>query len=104
MVSQDHPLALLNKEITKRRRSFRTQIVLRDRTSYSEQNGILSTNTWSVHDLETKSPYSVGGLGWGNMPIHSITDEIRTGTRANKPTGMAKYLLGCSTVLYPPSR
>ena len=82
VVSQDHPLAFLNKELlSEQDLSEHIQIVLRDRTSYSagQQNGILSTNTWSVHDLETKKSLIVGGLGWGNMPIHSITDEIRTG-------------------------
>ena len=82
VVSQDHPLALLNKRITKRRRSFRTHKLyygIVPVTQLGQQNGILSTNTWSVHDLETKKSLIVGGLGWGNMPIHSITDEIRTG-------------------------
>lgn len=82
VVSQDHPLALLKKEfLTEEDLTGHIQIVLRDRTKQSagKQNGILSSHTWSVHDLETKKSLIVGGLGWGNMPVHSVTEEIRTG-------------------------
>ena len=40
--------------------------------------GVLSPRTWRVADLHTKHMMLRRGLGWGNLPDHLVTDDLRT--------------------------
>ncbi|MCP4912146.1 MAG: LysR family transcriptional regulator [Oligoflexia bacterium] len=58
------------------------QIVVRS-TSEEESNrsyGVLEGGRhWSVGDMQSKKEIIVAGLGWGNMPYHSIESEHKSG-------------------------
>jgi DNA-binding transcriptional LysR family regulator len=57
------------------------QLVLTDRTSLSEgQNfGVLALRTWRLGDLGAKRALLLAGLGWGNMPVEMVAEDLATG-------------------------
>ncbi len=57
-----------------------TQIVLAERTRESTADqGVLSSRTWRVADLETKLALLLAGVGWGSMPRHSVEPLLASG-------------------------
>jgi len=82
VVSPGHPLAALAAEkrrILARDLADATQIVLSERSDDGvPDQGVLSPRTWRVADLHTKHMMLRRGLGWGNLPDHLVTDDLRT--------------------------
>lgn len=57
------------------------QLVLSDRSSLTEGRdfSVLSARTWRLGDLGSKHALLRQGIGWGNMPLHLIADDLAAG-------------------------
>jgi DNA-binding transcriptional LysR family regulator len=57
------------------------QLVLTDRSVLTEgrEFSVVSPRTWRLADLGAKHALLLEGIGWGNMPLHTVADEIRQG-------------------------
>jgi DNA-binding transcriptional LysR family regulator len=55
------------------------QIVLADRSRLSEDYaiGVYSERQWRVLDLTAKHALLRAGLGWGGMPMHVVSDDLK---------------------------
>ncbi|MFK0206274.1 LysR family transcriptional regulator [Agrobacterium sp. NPDC090283] len=73
-----HPLADMDGpigfEIARRHR----QIIMldRDRTSSSRASAAVADQSWRTSDIGAKREMLLAGLGWGNMPLHVIDDDL----------------------------
>ena len=66
-----------------------TQIVLTDRSEATAgvNYAVVSDKTWRLSDLGTKHALLREGIGWGNMPLPMIEDDLKSGrlVRLNMP-------------------
>jgi DNA-binding transcriptional LysR family regulator len=78
-----HVLALRDGPIDAAALSDAVQIVLgehrHDAERGSDDRGVLSRRRWRVVDLATKHALIGSGLGWGNMPEHTVREDLRVG-------------------------
>lgn len=74
-----HPLAI--GDIAPGESREHLQIVLSDRSTITEskQFAVLSAQTWRVGDLGAKHNLLKQGIGWGNMPLHMVREDLRAG-------------------------
>ena len=58
-----------------------TQLVLTDRSTLTagRDNAVAGENNWRLADLPTKQASMLAGFGWGNMPVHMVTDDLAQG-------------------------
>jgi len=78
VVSPQHPLAALKGPIATRRLADAIQIALSERSdSGVADQAVLSPRTWRIGDLHTKHALLRAGLGWGNLPKHLVSDDLR---------------------------
>ncbi|MDX8382458.1 MAG: LysR substrate-binding domain-containing protein, partial [Ghiorsea sp.] len=59
-----------------------TVIVVRDTSTHSERlsKGVIeSTPQWVVNDFAAKQRILCSGTGWGRMPAHLISDDLKQG-------------------------
>ena len=74
-----HPLAAVRGRIPSSRFADCIQIVLSERTEEGiADQAVLSPRTWRASDLHTKHELLLAGLGWGNMPEHVVTEDLRS--------------------------
>jgi DNA-binding transcriptional LysR family regulator len=75
-----HPLALLD-EVPPGEARRHLQLVLTDRSRLTEgkEFSVISPRTWRLADLGAKHALLLEGVGWGNMPVHLVADEIGQG-------------------------
>lgn len=76
-----HPLAQLDGPIESHVLRQHVQLVLTDRSAVTagRDYGVLSSQTWRLADLNAKHSMLLAGLGWGNMPVHLVEDDIARG-------------------------
>lgn len=75
-----HPLATAPSKLSHEQLDEHVQIVLSERGAGSTPDqGVLSSKTWRIADLELKKALLLAGLGWGNLPEHLIRSEIHDG-------------------------
>ncbi|WP_201740613.1 LysR family transcriptional regulator [Paracoccus aeridis] len=57
------------------------QLVLTDRSALTEgrEFSVLSPRTWRIADLSAKHALLTQGIGWGNMPLHMVQDDLDAG-------------------------
>jgi len=80
VVGPRHPLAFLKGRIPIARLAETVQIVLSERNEAGvSDQGVLSPRTWRVADLSTKHALLRANLGWGNLPEHLASDDLRRG-------------------------
>lgn len=73
-----HPLTERRGPIPHRAFEPHVQVVLSERIDAGvPDQGVLSHRTWRVSDLHTKHRLLLAGLGWGNLPQHLITDDLK---------------------------
>ncbi|MGV1768116.1 LysR substrate-binding domain-containing protein [Rhizobium rhizogenes] len=103
VVAPDHPLATIEGAIETHVLQQHVQLVLTDRSSFTADRdyGVLSTRTWRLADLRAKQSMLVAGLGWGNMPLHMVEDDIKLGRlKIIRPTDfdprVARLAMGCA--------
>jgi DNA-binding transcriptional LysR family regulator len=75
-----HPLARNSKADPGEARHH-TQLVLTDRSPLTRGHdfGVVSPKTWRLADLGAKHILLKEGVGWGNMPIAMVEDDITAG-------------------------
>ena len=58
-----------------------TQLVLTDRSTGTRGRdfGVIAADTWRLADLGAKHALLRAGLGWGNMPVHMVADDLAAG-------------------------
>lgn len=79
-ISPGHPLARLERVPPGEARRH-LQLVLTDRSKLTEgkEFSVISPRTWRLADLGAKHALLLEGVGWGNMPLHVVSDEISQG-------------------------
>jgi DNA-binding transcriptional LysR family regulator len=87
VAAPDHPLARDGSVLDRDAVREATQIVLTDRTHFTEGRDIavLSLKTWRIGDLGAKHALLRAGLGWGNMPVHMVKDDLASGRLVELP-------------------
>ena len=76
-----HPLAEAAGPLTSSVLHDHVQLVLTDRSRLTEGQdfGVISPRTWRLGDLGAKHALLRAGLGWGNMPVHMVCDDLGSG-------------------------
>ena len=76
-----HPLAAIPAPIPAAAVRDQLQLVLTDRTRLTEGQdfGVHALRTWRLGDLGAKHAMLLAGLGWGNMPVHMVADDLAAG-------------------------
>ncbi len=102
VVSPDHPLATVEGPIKADILQRHVQLVLTDRSAAKSgrDHGVLSTRNWRLADLGARHSMLLAGLGWGNMPLHMVEDDIARGRlRVIQPEGfdarLARFGMSC---------
>lgn len=81
VVAPTHPLSAWRGVVPDSEIVQHVQLVLTDPTELSQGRnfGVLSTKTWRLADLGAKHAFLRAGFGWGQMPLHLVDGDIRTG-------------------------
>ena len=84
VAASSHPLASYKGTIPKEVLGKHTQIVLTDRSELSagRELGVMSPNTWRLADLFAKHHFLLNGLGYGGMPLHTVSRDLEEGRLA----------------------
>ena len=75
-----HPLALMKDPAPGAARNY-TQLVLTDRSPLTQGRdfGVMGSRTWRLADLGAKHALLREGIGWGNMPLGMIEEDLAAG-------------------------
>lgn len=96
VASPDHPLAR-SGELEPGAARAHLQLVLTDRSKLTEGRDftVASPRTWRLADLGAKLELLREGIGWGNMPLGMIADDLTQGrlVRLNMPETGGPYPL-----------
>lgn len=81
VVAPDHPLAGHAEPIKRRELDRHTQLVLTDRSGRSgtEMRSVISRRVWRFADIGMRHAFVLAGLGFCNMPIDLVRDDLATG-------------------------
>lgn len=83
-----HPLGMMDAITSGAGRNY-MQIVLTDRSEATAgvNYAVVSDKTWRLSDLGTKYALLLEGVGWGNMPLPMVEDDLKNGrlVRLNMP-------------------
>ena len=80
VAAPSHPLALAGTNPPGAGRDH-IQLVLTDRSSLTKGRdfAVISSRTWRLADLGSKHMLLKAGIGWGNMPLPMIADDLAQG-------------------------
>jgi DNA-binding transcriptional LysR family regulator len=80
VAAPDHPLALQGRNAPGAGREH-IQLVLTDRSPLTQGRdfAVVSSRTWRLADLGAKHMLLKAGIGWGNMPVPMIVDDLERG-------------------------
>jgi DNA-binding transcriptional LysR family regulator len=80
VAAPDHPLALAGRNAPGAGRDH-VQLVLTDRSTLTQgwEFAVLGTRTWRLADLGSKHMLLREGIGWGNMPVPMIREDLDSG-------------------------
>jgi DNA-binding transcriptional LysR family regulator len=78
VAAPSHPLARA-KKITAEMLRDHVQLVLTDRSPVTKGKdyGVYAVRTWRLADLGARHELLRAGLGWGNMPLHMVADDLK---------------------------
>jgi len=80
VVAPTHPLAQLNRPVTRSDLEPHVQLVLSDPVDPGQGNyGLASARLWRFVDLGRRVDFLLAGFGWCRMPEHLITGPKATG-------------------------
>jgi DNA-binding transcriptional LysR family regulator len=81
VVAPVHPLAGREGPILPADLAPHVQLVISDRSEVTADRdfGVLSPRTWRLSDLGVKHAFLLAGLGWGNMPLPPVRDDLGAG-------------------------
>ena len=79
VAAPSHPLAQSDIQPGESRKHL--QLVLTDRSPLTEgrEFSVLSPESWRLADLGAKHALLKEGIGWGNMPRHTVAEDIARG-------------------------
>jgi DNA-binding transcriptional LysR family regulator len=79
VAAREHPLVAIKGTIAKTELAKHVQLVLTDRSELSagREFGVFSPLTWRLGDLFAKHAFLLRGLGWGGMPLHAVSQDLR---------------------------
>jgi DNA-binding transcriptional LysR family regulator len=102
VVSPDHPLArhaAQGSVVTAAELADHVQIVGEDPSHLTQGRDfhVLSPRTWRVSDNDTKRVLILKGIGWGNLPVWLVKQDLEEGRLVRVPT--AEYGRKGETVL-----
>lgn len=82
-----HPLAGQAGPIPTAALREHTQLVLTDRSELSrgQDFAVYAVRDWRLSDLGAKHALLRAGLGWGNMPMHMVAEDLRAGRLVRLP-------------------
>ncbi|HIL36442.1 MAG TPA: LysR family transcriptional regulator [Planctomycetes bacterium] len=82
VASSSHGLADIPCPIARQQVLGQVQIVISQRGSSasSGDHGVISEKIWRVADAATKLTLIRAGLGWGNLPLGLVSDDLEKGT------------------------
>jgi DNA-binding transcriptional LysR family regulator len=80
VAAPDHPLARAGRNAPGAGRDH-IQLVLTDRSALTKNVtfAVVATHTWRLADLGSKHMLLRGGIGWGNMPLSMVEDDLKAG-------------------------
>ena len=80
VAAPSHPLALA-KTISPGETRKHLQLVLTDRSPLTEgrEFSVVAARTWRLADLGAKHALLREGIGWGNMPKHTVAADLQRG-------------------------
>lgn len=81
VAAPDHPLAQIDGMVLRAQAALHVQLVLTDRSTLTQGRnyGVLSPHVWRLADLGAKHAFLKAGLGWGNMPLHMVEQDLADG-------------------------
>jgi DNA-binding transcriptional LysR family regulator len=81
VVAPEHQLAQEPSPISRDVLAEHVQLVLTDRSELTKgrEFGVVGRKPWRLADIGAKRVFLLAGLGWGNMPIHMVEDDIAAG-------------------------
>ncbi|KIO48862.1 LysR family transcriptional regulator [Nitrosospira sp. NpAV] len=82
VAAPSHPLAKQAGAVARTDAANHMQLVLTDRSTLTDGRtfGVLASQTWRLADLGAKHAFLRAGLGWGNMPLPMVEDDLSRGT------------------------
>jgi DNA-binding transcriptional LysR family regulator len=92
--SPRHPLAHEPAPIPSAVLREHLQLVVTDRSQLTQGRdfGVLGLRDWRLGDLGSKHALLLGGLGWGNMPEHTVLRDLAEGRLVRLHTQEVKEL------------
>lgn len=82
LAARTHPLALVRKPLPPRLLRAHAQVILREsgKGELTHSVNVLEGGLrWTVTDIEAKKAVLLSGMGWGGLPEHLVTEELRDG-------------------------
>jgi DNA-binding transcriptional LysR family regulator len=81
VVAADHPLATHDGPIPRHELERHVQLVLTDRSGASGNlmRGVVSPRVWRFADIGTRHQFVLAGLGFCNMPLAMVRDDLEAG-------------------------
>ncbi|HET8850025.1 MAG TPA: LysR family transcriptional regulator [Marinobacter sp.] len=80
VVAASHPLARINKTVSRLEIESHVQLVLSNSMdSNSPSYGLLSNRRWRFVDIHRRLDFLLGGLGWCRMPENMVIPYIQSG-------------------------
>ncbi len=86
VAAPDHPLGRMGRIAPGAGRDY-IQLVLSDRSGFTagRDYGVVSAKTWRLADLGAKHALLREGIGWGNMPLPMVADDLASGALVRLP-------------------
>ncbi len=81
VVAAEHPLAAWPSTIPRHELARHVQLVLTDRSQLTSGiiRGVVSPRVWRFADLATRYGFLKAGLGFCNMPLHMVKEDLAAG-------------------------
>ncbi len=81
VVAPSHAMAAVRGAVPTKTLVGHVQLVLTDRTPLTAGRdfAVQSPLTWRLADLGAKHAFLRAGLGWGNMPLHIVEEDLAAG-------------------------
>lgn len=81
VAAPEHPLARETAPIPREVLAEHVQLVLTDRSDLTKgrEFGVVGRKPWRLADLGAKRVFLLAGLGWGNMPLHLVQEDLAAG-------------------------
>jgi DNA-binding transcriptional LysR family regulator len=100
VAAPNHPLAKAGKNLHAAMREH-VQLVLSDRSELTKsiEFAVVSSRTWRLSDLGAKLLLLRAGIGWGNMPLPMVQEDLHSGSLVRlDPPGALAFTYGLEAI------